>query len=89
MCKMIMINRRQSVKASRGCYTFISSCIGVPAYPSERGDDYYNVKGVDIVRAYQLIAEPLPKLDALHCERDGNYDGCWSFHKSEVVIISD
>ena len=86
MSNMIMINRAQSVKSGRGCYTFIHSCIGVPAeLIPEDGEqaECYHVQGIDIVRAYQLIAEPLGRLDAMHCERDGP----WSFHPSEVIVI--
>ena len=86
MSKMIMLNRTQSVKASRGCYTFIGSCIGVPHHPSIRGKDFYAVKGSDIVKAYQLIGEPLDKRQARHCEGDDG--GGWNFHKDEVVVIS-
>ena len=82
---MIMLNRTQSRKFDQTCYTFINSCIGVPAYPSQRGDNFYSVKGIDIVRAYQLIGEPLDKLQAMHCEGDGP----WNFNKREVVLISD
>lgn len=87
MSKMIMLNRTQSLKFNQTCYSFISSCIGVPCHESKRGKDFYSVKGIDIVQAYQLIAEPLDKRDALHCQRD-DQDG-WNFHKNEVVLISD
>jgi len=77
---MIMVNRTLSQKGGAS-FTFINSCIAVPALLDKYG--CYVVNTSDIISAYQLIAEPLKDELLVNVNRHSN----WSFQPYEIVML--
>ena len=77
--QMIMLSKNLQQGTGFHPYYFITSCIGVIGTLE---DKLWTVAGMDIVRAYQLIAEPLKPIDEVFI--GGNE---WTFTEQEVTRI--